>query len=539
MKRFNPIKFDHRSIFALVAVFVLSCLYVASPRAHGQTNTNKPTRPNILFVIADDWGTDHAGAYGCKWIRTPAFDRLAKEGLLFHRAYTPNAKCAPCRAIILTGRNSWQLEDACNHVNYFPAKFGSFIEALTADGYFCGSTGKTWGPGAVVSKPGQKRQMTGVGFNSVKRRVPGMNANDYADNFGAFLEKAPKDKPWFFWLGTTEPHRGFLRGNGIKHGKKLSDIDRVPAYWPDNDTVRGDMLDYSIEVEHYDTHLGRALKLLDDKGLAANTLVVATSDHGMPFPRCKGQAYEHSNRLPLAIRWPKGIKGAGRRINDFVSFADFAPTFLDFAGVKSPQGMEPITGNSLRAIFESDKSGQIEAWRDHVVIGKERHDIGRPNDWGYPIRGIVTRDYLYLRNYKPDRWPAGNPETGYLNCDGSPTKTLVLNLRRSGEAPKFWQLCFGKRPAEELYRISDDPDCVKNLAGDPKLAKLKKELETRMVAKLKSEGDPRMFGAGDVLESYPYINKGTRNFHKRYMAGEKVNAGWVNKSDFEKGPLEE
>ena len=86
-------------------------------------------RPNILFAIADDWGTDHAGAYGCDWIKTPSFDRLAREGILFRRAYTPNAKCAPCRATILTGRNSWQLEDACNPVNYFPAKFGSFIEA--------------------------------------------------------------------------------------------------------------------------------------------------------------------------------------------------------------------------------------------------------------------------------------------------------------------------------------------------------------------------------------------------------------------------
>ena len=519
----------------LKTVLVLACLAIVGMPSN---TTAEDTRPNILFAIADDWGTDHAGVYGCDWIKTPSFDRLANEGILFRRAYTPNAKCAPCRATILTGRNSWQLEDACNHVNYFPAKFGSFIEALTAAGYHCGSTGKTWGPGQVVSKPGEKRQMTGIAFNTLKKPVPGMSSTDYAGNFEAFLKTVPKGKPWFFWLGTTEPHRGFLKGNGIKHGKKLSDIDRVPGYWPDNETIRGDMLDYAIEVEHFDTHLGRAMSTLDDQQLAKKTLVVATSDHGVPFPRCKGQAYEHSNRLPLAMRWPDGIKAPKRTIKDFVSFADFAPTFLDVAGVTSPKGMEPITGKSLRPFLESNQSGQVKAWREHMIIGKERHDIGRPNDWGYPIRGIVTRDYLYLRNYEPSRWPAGNPETGYLNCDGGPTKTTILNLRRSGEAPKYWNLCFGKRPTEELYHIGNDPDCVNNLANNPDLADLKKELEAKMIADLKQQGDPRMFGKGHVLESYPYINKGTVNFHKRYMSGEKLRAGWVNASDFEPKPLD-
>ena len=150
----------------------------------------------------------------------------------------------------------------------------------------------------------------------------------------------------------------------------------------------------------------------------------------------------------------------------------------------------------------------------------------------------MTRDYLYLRNYEPSRWPAGNPETGYLNCDGGPTKTMVLDLRRSGEALKYWNLCFGKRPAEELYHIGNDPDCVNNLAENPELSELKKQLEARMVSDLKEEGDPRMFGKGHVLESYPYISKSTVNFHKRYMAGEKVRAGWVKASDFESGPLD-
>src|SRR5215204_5598862 len=99
-------------------------------------------RPNILFCVADDWGWPHAGAYGCGWVKTPGFDRVAREGLLFASAYTPNAKCAPSRASILTERNPWQLEEACNHVCYFPAKFTTYAEALGRNGYATGMTGK-------------------------------------------------------------------------------------------------------------------------------------------------------------------------------------------------------------------------------------------------------------------------------------------------------------------------------------------------------------------------------------------------------------
>ena len=124
--------------------------------------------------------------------------------------------------------------------------------------------------------------------------------NDYAGNFADFLASAPEGKPWCFWYGTSEPHRSYEDGVGLRMGKRLEDIDHVPAFWPDNARTRGDMLDYAIEVEHYDTHLGRILTHLEKTGQLANTLIVATSDHGMPFPRCKGQAYDYSNHVPVS-----------------------------------------------------------------------------------------------------------------------------------------------------------------------------------------------------------------------------------------------
>lgn len=321
-----------------------------------------------------------------------------------------------------------------------------------------------------------------------------------------------------------------------KAGKKLDQIDRVPAYWPDNETIRNDMLDYALEVEHYDAHLLRILKMLEEKGLLENTLVVATSDHGMPFPRCKGQAYEDSNHVPLAMSWPVGMRAPGRVIEDYVSFIDLAPTFLEAAGVPwQGSGMSPTPGRSLVALFESEKSGQVDPTRNFVLIGKERHDTGRPHDEGYPIRGIHKDGMLYLHNYEPERWPGGNPETGYLNCDGGATKTWLLNARREEGQNEFWSLCFGKRPPEELYEVKYDGDCVTNLAEKKEFAEAKGRLKAEMEAKLRAQEDPRMNGQGAIFDHYPMTNGG---FYDAYLKGEKPAAGWVNPTDFESQPVE-
>jgi N-sulfoglucosamine sulfohydrolase len=498
-------------------------------------------RPNILFAIADDWGYGHASAYGSRFVKTPAFDRVAREGVLFTRAFTPNAKCAPSRAIILTGRNSWQLEDAANHIPYFPAKFKTWAEALRDNGYFTGLTAKGWAPGVANDASGKARQMAGKPFNQRKLKAPatGMSDNDYAANFEDFLQAAPKDQPWSFWYGAIEPHRAYEYGSGVaKGGKKLSDIDRVPGFWPDNETVRNDLLDYALEIEHFDHHLERMLAALEHRGLLDNTIVIVTSDHGMPFPRAKGQSYDVSNHVPLAMMWKKGIKTTGRTVHDFVSFADLAPTLIAVAGLQWNQtGMQPTVGRSLTDILFSSRTGRVNPARDHVLIGKERHDIGRPNDAGYPIRGIRKQDLLYIHNYEPDRWPAGNPETGYLNCDAGATKTVILQARRAGMDQQSWQLAFGKRPAEELYNVAKDPDCLTNLANDPKYKASKQNLRQQMERELKAQGDPRMFGKGHIFDQYEYANPEQRNFYERYMRGEKLKAGWVSESDFEKEPV--
>lgn len=503
---------------------------------------NRPVRPNILFAVADDWSYGHAGAYGCPWVRTPAFDRVAREGVVFTNAYTPNAKCAPSRACILTGRNAWQLKAACNHVCFFPPEFKTYAEALAEHDYFVGMTCKGWAPGVAEDVHGKPRLMAGKPFNRRTATPPtsGISNNDYAGNFADFLDAAPPAQPWCFWYGAVEPHRPYQFGSGVAlGGKKLTEVPRVPGYWPDNEIVRNDMLDYALEVEHFDRHLGRMLDDLERRGQLANTLVVVTSDNGMPFPRAKGNEFEISNHMPLAVMWKGGLHSPGRTVTDFVSFIDFAPTFIEVAGLAWDQtGMAPAAGRSLTDVFRSASGGRVNPARDHVLLGQERHDVGRPHDWGYPIRGIVTDGWIYLHNFEPSRWPAGNPETGYLNTDGGATKTAILDAHRRDPADPFWALCFGKREAEQLYDLNRDPDCLKNLAAQADHQFAKERFKQQLFEELKAQNDPRMFGQGAVFETEPYAHPAQRNFYERYMKGEKLKAGWVNETDFEKGPLD-
>ena len=468
-----------------------STLLAGAPAAMAQSGK----RPNILLVIADDWGFGHAGAYGCNWIRTPAFDRVAREGVTFTNAFTSNPKCSPCRATILTGRNTWQLKEAINHYSIFPHDFAVYPEELEKVGYFVGLTGKGWGPGDFKST-GYTHNPAGPSFDEFTLKPPysGISGNDYARNFEAFLDRRPKDKPFCFWLGGHEPHRAYEPGSGLRSGKRLADV-KLPAYYPDNRIIRSDMLDYAVEVEWFDQHLARALAALEKRGELDDTFVLVTSDHGMPFPRVKGQIYEDGFHIPLAVRWGKHIAG-GRVIEDFINTRDYAPTFLELAGLP-PAGT--MTGKSFLDVLKSGRSGRVDPARNLMLIAKERHDLGRPNDWGYPVRAIRTPEFLYVRNYEPERWPAGNPETGYRNCDDGPTKDFLL----SG-FDQYYRMSFGKRPAEELYLISQDPECMKNLATDLKYAQAKRQLRERMEEYLRGEGDPRMLGRADFFDTIQY-----------------------------------
>lgn len=453
-------------------------------------------RPNILFAIADDWSWPHASAYGATGVKTPAFDRIAAEGVLFNNAFTAAPQCSPNRAATLTGRAIWQIEEAGTHASIFPQKYQVFPDLLERAGYHAGFTGKGWGPGDW-KRGGWERNPAGPEYSKkVKENVPydGIHRMDYAANFELFLDAKPADAPFFFWFGGYEPHRKYQEGSGLAAGKSLDDAE-VPGFLPDTTVVRSDILDYFVEVEWFDEQLVAALRKLEELGELDNTIVVATSDNGMPFPRAKANLYEYGTHVPMAIMWPDRAEG-GRVTDALVSFVDLGPTFLDAAGIAVPQAM---TGRSFLPVLTGTGPGP----RDYVLTGRERHTHARYDNWGYPSRAIRTDEFLYIRNFRPDRWPAGDPDEFY-DIDGSPTKSLLLENRE--EYGKYVELAVGKRPEEELFAVKEDPCCLNNLAGNPEYANVQKELSTRLMRLLKEQGDPRALGTGDIFESYPRVS---------------------------------
>jgi arylsulfatase A-like enzyme len=308
-------------------------------------------------------------------------------------------------------------------------------------------------------------------------------------------------------------------------------IDDIPSYWPDDEVTRNDMLDYSYEISHFDSHLGQMIRALEETGELSNTIIIVTADNGMPFPRRKGFGYEHSTHLPLAVMWPGGIVSPGRSDSSLLSMTDIAPTLLALAGIDpEAAGMTPEGKDFLDILADSPRKD-----RDHLLFGQERHDYGRPGNQGYPIRSILSGGFLYMHNFKPWLWPSCDPETGYLNTDGSPVKTSILQMRREGTDTLLWHHSFGKRPQEELYDLERDPECMDNLAADPAYADIRERLKEKLFAWLKRQNDPRMGSDGDIFDRYPFNKKDNQDFYERFMAGEvtEYQTGWVNPSDYE------
>lgn len=462
-------------------------------------------RPNVLLCVADDWGWPHAGAYGDVVVQTPAFDQLAREGVLFEHAFVSAPSCSPSRNALLTGQHFYRLDQGANLQSTLDVGHPNFMRLLQQAGYRIGHWRKVWGPGDF-------------------------KAGGYAEHpcgpessFEDFLRQRPKEQPFCFFFGAYDPHRPYDDGAGKAAG---IDADRipVPGFLPDHDIVRSDLADYYFEVQRWDRDVAQAIELLEQAGELENTVIVMTGDNGMPFPRCKGNLYDWGSRAPLAIRWGRGIAAPGRRVRDFVSLTDLAPTFLAAAGVQTPDAM---TGRSLLPILRRGDAAAIEPGRESVVIGRERHAAAQelPSLVGYPSRAIRSERHLFILNLAPERWPAGAPENAshpigrFADCDNGPAKTFILEHRDDPAGRQFFELCFARRPAEELYDVQADPNQIRNLAGEEQHQATARRLREQLTAYLRETGDPR-FGGGPVrFDEYPYrddrVHRRIREWHQR------------------------
>jgi N-sulfoglucosamine sulfohydrolase len=458
------------------------------------------SRPNILFALADDWSWPHASIGGDTVVNTPTFDRVAREGVLFPKAFVSSPSCTPSRGAILAGQWHWRLEEGASLWSTLQTKFDVYPDLLEQVGYHVGFIRKGWGPGNFKVS-GRTRNPAGPGYR----------------DFDRFMQARPAGTPFGFWFGSHDPHRPYKWRSGIESGMRLEDVT-VPPCLPDCEEIRTDICDYYWEVQRFDREIGEMLKLLEESGELDNTLVVISGDNGMPFPRCKSNLYNLGTNVPLAVRWGDKIRG-GRVVDDFVSLTDLAPTFLEAAGLKPTAAM---TGRSFVDVLTSGKSGRVDPKRDRVLTGKERHTVCQEDSMvGYPMRAIRTHDFLYIRNFKPDRWPAGHPSDGridprgYGDIDASRTKVYMMDHRDDPGVARMFELAFGKRPVEELYDLRNDPGQLNNVADNPDYVAIKEKLAADLMGELAATGDPRVLGEGDVFDNYPYYGGTKRNRQRK------------------------
>ncbi|MFP4059289.1 MAG: sulfatase [Bacteroidota bacterium] len=496
-----------------------SALIAASCQSEKDKLTN--TRPNILIAISDDQSWPHAGAYGTEFVKTPAFDKVAKEGILFHNAIAPSPGCAPSRSALVTGRYAWQNEHAGQHFSVWPRKYKTMSDVLKEAGYHVGYTGKGVAPFFHVLG-GRYENPAGPEYNSEELQppTPAISNIDYTGNFKKFLEDREPGQPFYFWYGSQEPHRRFAPFSGRGAGKEITD-NEIPGFLPEFDSIRDDLLDYALEIEWFDEHLGRILGILEETGELDNTIIFVTSDNGMAFPAAKANCYEFGIHVPLAVRWGKHVK-PGREVDDVVSLVDFFPTVLEISGLSEPEDM-PVSGQSILDILLLKKSGSIYDETRHVYASRERHSSSRWQNLGYPQRAVRTNKFLYIRNFKPERWPAGYPFhlsgddtiTGYTDIDGTVgglgPRYFVENLHEPG-MEEMARHAVGKRPPDELYDIQIDPACMVNLSGIVSYETVRNNLHAQLMMFLSQTSDPRVTGDDpDVFETYPRY-AGNREF---------------------------
>jgi arylsulfatase A-like enzyme len=528
----------HISLLLLVA---LSLLSTASNGAQRQ-----PEKTNILFCFADDWGR-YASAFAAlekqaspnQVVKTPNIDRVAREGVLFSNAFVNAPSCTPCRSALLTGRYFFNTgRGAILHGAQWDGSVPSFPHLLRDAGYHVGETYKVWSPGTPVDAP------FGAGKHAYEKA--GNLPNDFSENvtrmmsegqtldaarekifgqvranFDAFLADRKSGQPWLYWFGATTTHRRWIKGSG----KKLWGIEpdalkgKLPGFLPDVPEVREDFADYLGEVHAWDAYVGLLLKKLEESGELERTLVVISGDHGAPgFTNGKCNLYDFGTGVTLAARGP-GVK-RGRTVNDLVSLIDLAPTFLELAGVAAPPG---VNGRSLLNLLRSGKSGQVDAARTWVITGRERHvAFARDGNLPYPHRALRTPDFLYIRNFAPDRWPFGSPKNvtatetptaqaleqdtyvAFPDMDASPTKAWLVLNRNDARWKRYYDIAFAKRPGEELYDLRKDPQQMKNVAADPAYAARRAELSAQLMKILTDAGDPRVTGDGQTFERSPF-----------------------------------
>jgi arylsulfatase A-like enzyme len=408
-------------------------------------------RPNILYLHSHDSGR-YAQPYG-EPVPMPNVQVLADQGVLFREAFCAAPTCSASRACLLTGQygqsngmlglahRGWSLRDYRHHI----------VHTLRRAGY----------TSVLIGEQHISKEPAIIGYDEVIK-IPTTRVESVAPIAMEVLRR-PRDRPLFLSVGFFETHREFLPAGSLRDVH----YSKPPANLPDTPEVRADMAAFKASARSLDQGVGMVLNELDACGLVEDTLIIFTTDHGMPFPGAKATLYDRGLGVMLILRGPEPFHG-GRVIDALVSHIDIYPTVCENLGIPRPDFLQ---GVSLMALLR----GEVTDAREEIFAGSTWHAAYEPQ------RAVRTARYKYIR-----RW--GDRLTPVLaNTDDGPSKELLL---RGGWAER-------EIAKEQLYDVFFDPNEAENLVGDPAHAHVLRDLSERLERWMRDTDDPLLAGHVD------------------------------------------
>ena len=431
-------------------------------------------RPNILLFTADDLHAESLGVYGGRPVDlTPNLDAFAAQAMRFNRAHVNAAICAPCRAIIATGRYSHR----SGAMGFMKARENvpDIVTTLQSGGYLAGILGK-------VNHSTPKHSMKWDSQFDQKELGNGRNPEIYYERSKTFLEQSRKTgKPFYFMVNSHDPHRPYCNPEKLTRGAAMpsrtyqpSEV-KVPGFLPDLPGVRAELAHYLNSTRRLDDTFGKVMQALEESGLADNTLVMFISDNGIAVPFAKCNAWFHSSRTPMLVQWSGRVQAGTTNDRDFVSVVDLFPTFLAVSAVKGPVGLD---GRSFLPLLE----GKLQAGRQYVFTQIDSKAGGD----AVPMRCVQSGQFGYIYN------PFSDGKHWYRNNNEGKTMAAMQTAAETDADIAARIELFRYRVPQELYDLEHDPDCLHNLIDKPNHKETIDTLQAQLVAHMKRTDDPML-----------------------------------------------
>ena len=431
-------------------------------------------RPNILLFTADDLHAESLGAYGGRPADlTPHLNAFAATALKFNRAHVNAAICAPCRAIIATGRYCHR----SGAMGFMKARedVSDIVTTLQNAGYRAGILGK-------VGHSTPKATMKWDYQFDQKELGNGRNPDIYYQRSRTFLEQSRREeKPFYFMVNSHDPHRPYCNPAKLTKGAAMPSRTydaaevSVPGFLPDLPGVRAELAQYLNSTRRLDDTFGSVMRALRESGFEDNTLVIFMSDNGIAVPFAKCNAWFHSSRTPMLARWPGQIVPGTTNDRDFVSTVDLFPTFMEVSGVTGPAGLD---GRSFVPLLRR----QTQADRSFVFTQIDSKAGGD----AVPMRSVQNGEYGYIYN------PFSDGKHWYRNNNEGKTMAAMQSAAKTNPDVAARIDLFRYRVPEEFYDLKNDPDCLHNLIDRSDLQTTIKELQSHLVAHMARTEDPML-----------------------------------------------